>query len=323
MIKESSDILSYKFDNTISKNEAISDLIENIKEVNPPKKSNYSTLVDTFSQNLPSQTIKEIDEGIDGAKKIIKENKDSIENKYADSVFSELDKDKVQEIIKENKNDINGSTHLEAILEMEKIVEQIEEIKINFKEFIYGQDIKSDELEDIDKKELEVIKRNEEDNNYSYNNYFMIYKDTQISNVIKNTASNMLLEIVDLNYFKLNNDKKESTENQKKILARNFNIIKEEQDRINFKDDSFFIELKNSMNNVFVKKNDLNIYNKTFSSMYLLGEDVELFQDLNSYNYKELDVLFEDFLKANMKIKKNKTDKIKNILNKGKIRSFF
>lgn len=323
--KKNADILSYSVDNKITKKI----ILDNDSELSEPEgffyyNDDYSNTLTSFEDNMPSATLSNIEDNISIMEKIIENHKNNINNSVADDYFNNVDSDIKDKIIEGNKDDIKGSTDLEAIVEIEKLIEEFNAIKQEYTYLVYGKDSDTKSACEIDATYLEKLKQNEKENKYEYNNYYSLYFESQISYVIRSYLNSVFDETIDLHSIKDELEcRNEITPVEKRVLNNEFTIIVKSQNNNNYKDSFNSKEILTSLNNIFKKKNDLNIYNSLFSNLFTLADDSDFYLDIEERNEHELYEFTDDFVKSFMKYSREKTSIKKILLKKQKIRSFF
>lgn len=322
--KENADILSYNPDLKINTRPNLEEY-ETSHYDEGKYKSNRSTVLSQFEIHLPSKKIDMLDEVLND----INNYKDCIKTRLTDnSLFnkyfnSDSDNEKYN-ILKENSNDLyNGSTLLEVYSVYEDIEEEVKNIKDNYIVAIYGKDIDSEEMYEIDEAYLGKLDSYEYNNKHEYINYFNVYYDTQISFLIGEYATGISRNIANLSLIEDDYIVKTYDNSSEDIIARSFEKNNDLLTYDLYKNNINKEDIYTSINNIFLAKQNLNLYYDSFSDYFSLGDEYEIVYEIKDENLKLLEEKLDNLIDSVMMSDLSKDDIYKTLKKKSKIRGFF
>lgn len=319
------DILGYRPDLTIQSNPNIS-IEENIyyNEVDTSN-SKRSIVVRQFEMHSPSKKIFKLN----NLKNDILNYKDNIKKSLSNhqisaDYFSASNDEKREEILKRNSNDmIDGSTMLEAYSVLDILDKEVSSVSDKFTLAIYGKDVDTDVIAEIDSAYVDKISTYEDSNEYEMINYLALYYDTQISFLVGEYADRIEEAAIELNLLNEEPYDTEPDNNTESVLQVSFDSINEQLNRDLFKDSNSLNSIGIALKNIFITKQNLNLFIDTFSNLFNLGLEYEVVQDIKDSNIKNLDLKLDNLIKTIMLSALNKADIVDTLEKKSKIRRFF
>lgn len=319
-----SDILSYNPNLDINTRPDIETYPESHYEEGKLK-SNRSTVLDQFEIHSPStkvqrlnNVISEIDTYKNNLINILSGN--TLANRY----FNTDNLEEKEEILKENYEDVsNGSTLLEVYKMYENIKDEIEEVRNNYIVSIYGKDIDEDKMSEIDNTYIEKIDSYEFNNKHEYINYFNLYYDTQISFLIGEYADRIKENIDNLNLIHDDIFTTQADSSSEKIIKTSFDKNNDLLSHDLYKNEINKNELYKAINNIFITKQNLNLYLDSFSDYCSLGDEYDIVHDIKEENIENLNEKLDILVQTVMMSSLAKDDIYKTLSKKSKIRGFF
>lgn len=288
-------------------------------------KGNRSTVLDQFEIHLPSKKVEKLNNTIleiDANKEMLKETlmKNTLANRY----FNSDNKVEKEEILKENYEDVvNGSTLLEVYSMYENIKDEVENVKNNYIVSIYGKEIDEDKVSEIDETYLDKLDSYEFNNKHEYINYFNLYYDTQISFLMGEYADRTQENVSNLSLISDDKLSTKATTSSEKIIKASFNKNNELLSSDIYKNNLNKNELYTSINNIFLSKQNLNVYFDSFSDYCSLGDEYEIVYELRQENIDNLNEKLDSLVQTVMMSDLAKGDIYKTLQKKSKIRGFF
>lgn len=323
-IQSNNDILGYKPDLEIKSRP---DLIveDNEYKIIDNYGSNKSTVAKQFEIHSPSSKVIKLNNlknKIAGYKSNIKKSLSSHE--LSIRYFSTKGNAEKENILKINSGSmVDGHTKLEAYSILDKIENEIENVSNEFSISIYGKDVDVDSMPEIDRAYIDKIAYYEDKNEYEYINYFSLYYDTQISFLVGEYADRIDEIATQLNIMYEKNYNSKTDENTISVLETSFNRTNEVLNGDMFKDSESSSNISVALRNIFLAKQELNLYMDSFSELYNLGLEYEFVCSIRNDNMKELDLMLDDLVKSVMLSALNKNDIVDTLEKKTKIRGFF
>ncbi|MEG1870574.1 MAG: hypothetical protein RR192_01085 [Peptostreptococcaceae bacterium] len=287
--------------------------------------SNKSVVVEEFELHTPSSKVN----NLINLKKNIKDFKKQIKSdivgvKIADKFFSSEYEDESKEIEDINKNDLeNGSTKLEAYIELDNLYKEVSSVLDSFIILIYGKDVDHIGASEIDEAYIERINILESIEEYEKVNYFSLYYDTQISFLIGEYSNKMFEISADLSIIEDKMSTIEMNESNNRMLMNSFTSINSIFNKDKVKDEYSCNDIIAAMHNVFLSKQDINMYLDTFSSLFSLGEEYQVVEEIRQSNMEDLEEKLDNLVKAIMYSPISKSDIADSLCKKSRIRGFF
>lgn len=286
---------------------------------------NKSAVVDEFELHKPSSKIQNLintKNSINEFKKQMKE--DLVGHELSDRYFSSEYEEEIKEIEDLNRLDPeNGSTKLEAYIEIEKLDKEIGEVLDSFMISIYGKDVDDVGASEIDEAYIEKLNSLEAIGEFEKINYFSLYYDTQISFLMGEYADRVLEVAVDLSILEDRKANMEMNESNVRMIKTSFAKTNKIFEQDLHKDECSCKEILISMHNVFLAKQDFNMYLDTFSSLFSLGEEYETINEIKAMNMEELDIKLDNLVKSIMYSPISKNDIVDSLGKKSRFRGFF
>lgn len=320
---KNSDILNYRPDLKINtKIDMESSTYYDNTEISYSKRS---TVLNQFDIHRPSAKIFQFLE-IENNIKLYKDNlKNKLSsNSIASKYFNSDDKETAKAILKSNYENMNtGSTLLETYNMLENIEDEVKSIKDNFTVSIYGKDIDVDSVVEIDNAYIEKIGSYESNGEHEYINYFNLYYDTQISFLIGEYANRTSEEIVNLALIDENDFDTKANKDSEIVLKNSFDLNNEllnsDLYKHNLNKDDLLIALKN----IFISKQNFNLYLDSFSDLFSLSDIYETIYEIKEDNLNILNEKLEHLTQVILMSAISKKDIVKTLNKKSKVRGFF
>lgn len=326
--KSQSDIINYrpdlKMDHLPSLNPTFEDKVDKHTGI-VVEEEILSVALREFTENTPSSTLLEMDNMLG----YISEYKKDIINKLANTdmgkkYLSEVDEDKKQEIIEENSNMVNGTTYLESLLEIEKIENEVKDVRQVYSNATYGEDISSDKAEQVDNSFIDKLSILERENDTDSINYTGLYYETMISSIMKNYNFKMLDECIgpiagttDFCKSMPFNDK------YSKLLSNNFKKNQEILKNDICKDEKTAYNVRVALRNAFLAVQDYEDSLEAINSTNLILDDYELALELKRDGMKSLSSSLSELTTATMYSTMSKSDIASTLANKSNVRGYF
>lgn len=286
---------------------------------------NKSVIVEEFELHTPSsklQNLINLQKSIKDFKNQIKEN--VIGNEIADKYFTSEYEEEAKSIEDINRTDAErGSSELEAYIELDKLEKEVSSVIDNFIISIYGKDVDIVGALEIDNAYIEKINTLESVGEYEKINYFSLYYDTQIAFLIGEYSDRTFEVAVDLSIIEDRKAEIDLNDNNRRMLKKSFDSINKVFNQDLVKDECSCNSIIVAMHNVFLAKQDVNMYLDTFSSLFSLGEEYSVVEEIRQSNMEELDIKLDNLVKAVMYSPISKNDIVDSLGKKTKIRGFF
>lgn len=279
-----------------------------------------------FEAQKPSRQIDILLMVINEAKKLKSKLEDNLSSSlYSSDYFNSSDVSEAKAVLDKNSNDLEfGSIYLEIYAILEKLLDEMNTILIRYVQCIFGKDVDIDSIKDIEQTYLDKIYKYECEQKYEKVNYFNLYYDTQISYLIGQYAQNAYTYVYNLGTIKEENTKEYTPdENAKNIIKDSFNrnnllLNKDISKASNVKDD-----IDTALNNIFLAKQNVNMYLDTFASIYKMGSAGEDFLKMKQETIDELEQKLDNLVKTVMYSDVAKEDLNDTFKKKSNYRSFF
>lgn len=287
--------------------------------------SKRSTVLNQFDIHRPSTKIIQflgIEEDIKLYKSNLKNKLSS--NSTATKYFNSENEEVSKEILKDNYDNMNtGSTLLEAYSVLENIEDEVKSIKDNFIISIYGKDIDVDSVVEIDNAYIDKISSYESNGEHEYINYFNLYYDTQISFLIGEYATKTLEEVVNLTLIDENDFSIKANDQSEVVLKNSFDITNNLLSSDLYKHDLNKDDLIIALKNIFISKQNFNLYLDSFSDLFSLSDIYETIYEIQEDNAGILNEKIEHLTQVILMSEISKKDIIKTLNKKSKVRGFF
>lgn len=317
-----SDILSYNPDLHIStKVNMFTSTYYDDTEVSYSKRS---TVLNQFDIHKPSSKIfqfLEIESNIKSYKANLKDKLST--NPIAVSYFNSSNEEEAKDILNKNYENMNGSTILEAYVVLEDVEDEVKSVKDNFIISIYGKDVDIDSVSEIDNAYIDKISSYENNNEHEYVNYFNLYYDTQISFLLGEYATKTSQELVNLALIDENDFPTKATKESEVIVKNSFDVNNKLLTSDLYKHESNKKDLLIALKNIFISKQNFNLYLDSFSDLFSISEMLETVYNVKQDNMNILNEKLENLVQVVLMSSISKKDIVKTLNKKSKVRGFF
>lgn len=320
---KNSDILSYNPDLQINTKVDMSS--SNYYDDTEVSYSKRSTVLNQFDIHRPSSKVSQILE-IENNIKTYKTNLQNklLSNPIAVSYFNSSDSETAKDILKQNYENMNtGSTILEAYVVLEDIEDEVKSVKDNFIISIYGKDVDVDSVAEIDTAYIDKISSYESHNEHEYVNYFNLYYDTQVSFLIGEYATKTSQELVNLTLIDENDFPSKATKESEVVIKNSFDANNKLLTSDLYKHDYNKKDLLIALKNIFISKQNFNLYLDSFSDLFSISEMLETVYDVKQDNINILNEKLENLVQVILMSSISKKDIVKTLNKKSKVRGFF
>lgn len=341
----SSDILSYnprleirrKIDLAydVQNQDTVDNAEDTVAIPNVPKR-NYTQTLQDFISYKPSNQISSFIQSLNNIDVVKGNLKSELQGKdISNEYFGTADNDIKETVLEDNRNNISGSTKLEIYGELDKIYDEMSEVKRIFSTLLYGEDIEEGKSKEIDDTYINKMKALEDSNEGHKINYMSISYDTLVSCLMSEYLCRIdyivqQYETLIEDVTKVEQQKKDSTYKTKintsngtlTMLENKFNSINDLMANDNFRDSKSKDNLSNSIYNMYMEKQDLNEYLKDLSNINN-DEEYSLFHEIALDSYEKLEEGVENITKSVLSSEMAKQDIYDDIEKKNKIRPFF
>ena len=278
-----------------------------------------------FELHSPAKKIAFLSKTLEHAKKLKSSMEDSLSSTlYGDDYFTASD-DEAKVILDNNFNDLEfGSVYLEIFAILKSLIEEMDSIMTLYIECIFGKDVDLDSVDSIEQVYLDKIQKFESEQNYEKVNYFNLYYDTQISYLIGEYASDVYKYIYGLSTIKEENKKNYVPDsNSKKIIKASFDKNNLLLNNDLYKASNVQDDIDTALNNIFLAKQDVNLYLDTFANIYKLDGASADFIQMKQETIDSLEQKLDNLVKTVMYSGIAKEDIIETLKKKSNYRSFF
>lgn len=278
-----------------------------------------------FEENSPSSTLLEMDNILD----YISQYKKSINSSLADTdmgkkYLSAVDEDRKQEIAEENSNMVNGTTFLESLLEVEKIENEVIDVRSTYSNATYGEDISYNKASKVDSSFIDKLSILEKENDTDSINYTNLYYETMISRIMKTYNFKMLDEgvgpiagVTDFCKSMPFSDK------HSKVLTNNFEKKQKILKNDISKDKETAYNVRVALRNAFLAVQDYEDNLEAINDTNLLLDDNELALELKRDGLTSLSSALSDLTTATMYSTMSKSDIASTLASKSNVRGYF
>ena len=178
-------------------------------------------------------------------------------------------------------------------------------------------------MSEIDNTYIEKIDSYEFNNKHEYINYFNLYYDTQISFLIGEYADRIKENIDNLNLIHDDIFTTQADSSSEKIIKTSFDKNNDLLSHDLYKNEINKNELYKAINNIFITKQNLNLYLDSFSDYCSLGDEYDIVHDIKEENIENLNEKLDILVQTVMMSSLAKDDIYKTLSKKSKIRGFF
>jgi hypothetical protein len=246
-------------------------------------KTEYSSTLNGFSNNLPSTALKNLDYSLSLMKSLIDKLSKSFQNgdwpqyNQISSLLNAIDsKDNnyIDKFIKYHKNNISGSIVPELIGLIYSTQQRLEELSGTLKELYYGDSqLTTDEAKKIDDTYLQQMKENEINQEIEKNNYLALSYDSELNRSVNVYSFSVNKKVIDIADVVLKKDDSSSDSSKSTLIQRLFDEVNSEID---------------SRKDLYNAQQSVEIMNKTLYNYYdKRKESIELY-DLFSENQSSI-----------------------------------
>lgn len=288
--------------------------------------ANRSNSAIEFEAQKPSRQVDILLMVVNEAKKLKNKLEDSLSSSlYGSDYFTSSDLTEAKTILDKNSNDLEfGSIYLEIYAILEKLLDEMNAILTRYVQCVFGKDVDIDSIKEIEQTYLDKIYKYECEQKYTKINYFNLYYDTQISYLIGQYAQDAYRYVYNLSTVKEENNKDYTPDtNAKNIIKDSFNrnnllLNKDISKAENVKDD-----IDTALNNIFLAKQNVNMYLDTFANIYRMGAAGEDFLQMKQETIDDLEQKLDNLVKTVLYSNVAKDDINDTLKKKSNYRSFF
>lgn len=287
--------------------------------------SNKSNTALEFEMHSPSKKVSNLVNVIEKAKMLHAGIEDDLSSSvYGGNYLSSKDEVEVANILAENAKDVEfGSTNLEVYSILEKLISEMNDILTLYIECIFGKDVDTDSVASIESEYIDKIEKYETEQKYEKVNYFNLYYDTQISYLLGEYSDTVYKYVYNLGTMKENSTSFVPDKTSSKIIQASFEKIDTLLKSDIVKDSTVSDDITTALNNIFLAKQEVNLYLDTFASIYTMGGVSADFLEMKQENIDELERKLDNLVKTVMYSSISKGDITDTLKKKSKYRSFF
>ncbi len=296
----------------------------------------YTLLDNTETNNVISRTLYEF-EVQSPAKKItqalnlitqiqsyMSTLEDSETNPYMIKYFTAATEEDAKKILDSNADDMeHGSTKLEIYYQFQRILKEVTDALNIFITNMFGKDVDVDSVEELVSSYIDKMKQFESQEQYQRVNYFSLYYDTQISFLFSQYLERMNEVSAELSFI---NDKQrnlDKTDTNISLFKTAFDKVKKSLDGCLLRDTDTSEDIKISMNNIYLIKQQIEGYLDIFSTLYSLEDGQSEIREIEQDNIDNLEDKLDKMLRITTASNMNKTDMCNDLKKKSNYRSFF
>jgi hypothetical protein len=245
-------------------------------------------------------------------------------NSYLIKYFAATTDEDAQKILNANADDMeNGSTKLEVYYQLQRILKEVKDTLNIYITNIFGKDVDTESIEEIVSNYIDKMKQFESQQQYEKVNYFSLYYDTQISFLFSQYLDRMNEVSAELSFI---NDKQrnlDKTETNVALFKSAFDKVNKALDADLLKDTDTNDQIKRSMNNIYLIKQQIEGYLDVFSTLYQLEDGQAEIQEIEQDNIDNLEKKIDNMLRTTTYSNLAKTDLCNDLKKKSNYRSFF
>lgn len=203
-------------------------------------KVNYSETLNSFANNLPSSSIKNIDFSINNMKTLVDKLAASFTNgnwnQYGEissllSAVENNNEEYIANFIKYHKDNITGSIVPELIGTIYNTKQRLEVLKDTLKELYYGQsNLTLEEIEDIDKAYLQKVQSYESSGEIEKINYLALSYDSSLNRSVSIYAFGANKKAIDIANVITKSDDFTTNQSQSSLIEKLFGEVNDEID---------------------------------------------------------------------------------------------
>lgn len=182
------DILNYRPDLRMDHRPSLNPVIDNDSSTLTKTAITFtekSDCISNFELLSPSSTIVEFEnvlKTLEVSKNIMLEN---LKNTIYGAKYLASKVEKRKQLVEDNSNDIMGTTYLESYIELERIEDEVSNVKKLYSEFTYGNNIDSENAKNIDESFINKLIALENESDAEGINYVSLYYETMISRLLQ------------------------------------------------------------------------------------------------------------------------------------------
>lgn len=245
-------------------------------------------------------------------------------NTYLLKYFAATTEEDEKKVLDANANDMeHGSTKLEVYYQLQRISQEVQESLNIFITNIFGKDADVESIEEIVSSYIDKMKQFESQEQYQRVNYFSLYYDTQISFLFSQYLDRMSEVSAELSFI---NDKQrslEKTDANISLFKTAFDKVSKSLDVDLLRDTDTSEQIKISMNNIYLIKQQIEGYLDVFSTLYSLEDGQSEIREIEQDNIDNLETKLDNMLRITTASNMNKTDMCNDLKKKSNYRSFF
>ena len=186
-INRETDILNYRPDLRMAHKPSLNSIIDNSSTSSNKTftVTEKSDCIANFELLSPASTMVEFEsilKSLKMSKDIMLEN---LKNTTYGTKYLAAKVEERKQIIEDNSNDIMGTTYLESYIELERVEDEVSNVKKLYSEFTYGDNINSEKAMSIDQDFINKLITLENESDAEGVNYVSLYYETMISRLLQ------------------------------------------------------------------------------------------------------------------------------------------
>lgn len=256
---------------------------------------NYTDTINSFSNNLPSNTLNNIDYAIQNIKTLIDKLALSFKNgnwnQYGEissllSAIESNNEDYITNFIEYHKDNITGSVIPELIGAMYNTEQRLQILSDTLKELYYGQcTLTTEETKEIDKAYLEKLKSYEVSSDKAKINYLALSYDSILNRSVNMYTFSVNEQIIDIADIITISDDSSANSSKASLIQKMF---KETNKEIDYRKDSYNEQqnveiMQKTLYNYYEKRQELiNIYDlfNTNKDSIFIGNKIQTYKKM-------------------------------------------
>ncbi len=249
---------------------------------------------------------------------------EDVTNPYIIKYLAAVTDEDAQKILDANSADMeSGSTKLEVYYQLQRILQEVRQTLNIYITNIFGKDADVESIEDIVSSYIDKMKQFESQEEFQKVNYFALYYDTQISFLFSQYLDRMTEVSAELSFV---NDKQrvlEKTDVNTSLFKTAFDKVNQVLNSDLLKDTDTDEQIKRSMNNIYLVKQQIEGYLDIFSTLYTLEDGQDEIREIEQDNIDDLEKKLDNMLRVTTYSNMAKTDICNDLKKKSNYRSFF
>lgn len=327
--KNQSDIINYRPDLRIDKTPSLNNVFDNSIVIDTSQNivvdDDKSVTLSEFKGMAPSETLSILDEAIQTTSDYKEHIKEMMAGTKVGANYLNVEsKDQKEKIAKENYENPAGTTYIESYIELDKIEEELINVRETYSLATYGEDIGTQRAKSVDDEDINKFSILESENDTSIINYTGLYYESMISNILRIYSHDLLDEGIGIIGSIADLCKSMSTDcKQLQILTDNFHKKQEILQNDVSKDRKTAYNVRVALKNAFLAIQDYEDSLDALNKDEFIINDIELVTELKRDIMTKLSSAILDLVSVTKYSTLCKSDIAQTLINKSNLRGYF